>query len=134
MSSRATLAAALGKNFEVDTKFTVTVTANGKVVPRVPFVNKGDQGSQMSERFRKVSPPEAFRRTVRHGSACKWDRLHPNRTLCAALQEHLTLIVPKRPAVTPAQKSRLETGSTVQIKSGGCTVLLSDYVVHNAMP
>ena len=57
MSSRATLAAAMGKNFEVDTKFTVTVTANGKVVPRVPFVNKGVQGSQMSERFRKVSPP-----------------------------------------------------------------------------
>ena len=57
MSSRATLAAALGLNFEVDTKFTVTITANGKVVQCVPFVNKGVQGSQMSERFRKVSPP-----------------------------------------------------------------------------
>ena len=57
MSSRATLAAAMGRNFEVDTKFTVTVTANGKVVPRVPFVNKGEQGSQISERYWKVSPP-----------------------------------------------------------------------------
>ncbi len=59
---------------------------------------------------------------------------HLNRTLCVALQEHLTLIVPKRLAVTPAQKSRLESGNTVKIKSGGCTVLLSEYVVHNAMP
>ena len=57
MSSRATLAAALGQNFDVDTKFTATVTANGKVVQCVPFVNKGKQGSQMSEGFRKVSPP-----------------------------------------------------------------------------
>ncbi len=57
MSSRATLAAALGQNFEVDTKFTVTITANGKVVQSVPFVNKGVQGSQMSEGYRKVSPP-----------------------------------------------------------------------------
>jgi hypothetical protein len=48
---------AMAQNFEVDTKFTVTVTANGKIVPSVPFVNKGKQGSQMSERFRKVSPP-----------------------------------------------------------------------------
>ena len=57
MSSRATLAAALGKNFDVDTKFTVTITANGKVVQCVPFVNKGVQGYQMNSAFWKVSPP-----------------------------------------------------------------------------
>ena len=57
MFPRATLAAALGQHYEIGATFTVTVTANGKVVPHVPFVNKGDQGSQMQMRFWKVSLP-----------------------------------------------------------------------------
>jgi hypothetical protein len=47
---------AIGQQFDSGTKFTVTVTVGGKVVRRVPFVNKGDQGSQMSQSFWTVSP------------------------------------------------------------------------------
>jgi hypothetical protein len=52
----AGMESAIGQQFDSGTKFTVTVTVGGKVVRRVPFVNKGDQGSQMSQSFWTVSP------------------------------------------------------------------------------
>jgi hypothetical protein len=75
MSSRATLAAAKGRNFNVGAEFTVTVTvtvtASRKAVDDVPFATQGEKLYQMNHAFWKVSPPQALRRTVRRGSACK---------------------------------------------------------------
>ncbi len=52
----AGMESAIGQQFDTGTKFTVTVTVGEKVAPRVPFVKKGDQGSQMSQSFWTVSP------------------------------------------------------------------------------
>ena len=62
---------AIEQKYDHGTKFTVTVTVGEKVVPDVPFVNKGKQGSQMNKEFWTVSPLHARRRTVSRGSACK---------------------------------------------------------------
>jgi hypothetical protein len=53
--------------------------------------------------------------------------------LCAALQAQLKH-VPTRLSGRHPQKKRLEKGETVAKNSGGITVLLSDYAVHNATP
>ena len=47
---------AIGQQFDRGTKFTVTVTVGEEVAPRVPFVNKGVQGFQLSQSFWTVSP------------------------------------------------------------------------------